>query len=471
MYSDLKAAVNLGGHLTEWFGISGGVRQGDNLAPTLFAMFINSLTNEINQLNEGITIDNGRLNLSILLFADDIVLISETETGLQRQLNALHNWVKKNRMACNMDKTKIVHFRNKNKDQTNFNFKLGAEPISKASNYKYLGLTLDEFLDFGFTTDILATSGSRALGALTSKYFSAKGLLYKTYAKLYRSTVIPVLNYAAPIWGIKKYHSHELIQQRAMRTFLGVGKKTPIPGLYGEMGWRTLNHQVKLDTIKYWLRLYNMENSRIPKQIFMWDYRRSLLGKKSWNKNVKEIFTSLNMRDTFYGVGIEQQRLVTQEVETNLVKEEITNLQEEIKKMPKLRTYRIVKQNYETEPYLKLHMNRYRRSLVTKIRLGVLPINIELGRRKKQKLEERTCPSCPDQIEDETHFLLTCPLYNDNRLRLFNVFEEKTSINLNDLPLSDALFALLNLTVTINSVAKFIEESLQDRERFRNNNR
>ena len=120
MYSNLQAAINLGGHLTEWFQIKGGVRQGDNLAPTLFAMFMNSLSEEINSLNCGITIEDN-LSLSILLFADDIVLLSESELGLQTQINTLENWTKNFRMAINLDKTKIVHFRPKTIPEQNIN--------------------------------------------------------------------------------------------------------------------------------------------------------------------------------------------------------------------------------------------------------------------------------------------------------------------------------------------------------------
>ena len=299
MYSDLQAAVNLGGHLTDWFKIGGGVRQGDNLAPTLFTIFINSLTQEINQLDEGVRLENGT-KVAILLFADDIVLLSETEIGLQRQLNTLNEWVKRNRMSVNMEKTKVIHFRSNNSKQTDTKFQLGSETVIVTSNYKYLGITVNEFLDMSYSTKILATSASRALGSLTAKYFNAKGLLYQTFTKLFNATVLPILHYAAPIWGNKKYHHQEVIQQRAMRTFMGVGKKTPIPGLYGEMGWHPLSFYRKKDTIRYWLKLYNMDYNRLPKQIFLSDYIPALQGKKSWSKDIKDTLTELNMRDTFF---------------------------------------------------------------------------------------------------------------------------------------------------------------------------
>ncbi|VDI29772.1 Hypothetical predicted protein [Mytilus galloprovincialis] len=68
-YSKLQAAVRLNDQLTDWFAVEAGVRQGDNLAPTLFTLFIDDLVPEINSL--GLEIDIGNECLSSLLCADD----------------------------------------------------------------------------------------------------------------------------------------------------------------------------------------------------------------------------------------------------------------------------------------------------------------------------------------------------------------------------------------------------------------
>ena len=91
MYSNLQSCVRVNGSITDWFAQTAGVRQGDTLAPTLFALFINDLVPEINGLRRGVTISND-LTLSILLYADDVVLISETEDGVQSVLDSLCDW-------------------------------------------------------------------------------------------------------------------------------------------------------------------------------------------------------------------------------------------------------------------------------------------------------------------------------------------------------------------------------------------
>ena len=64
------------------------ILQGDKLSPTLFDYLINSLALHIKSLGKGIKLGNDRI--SILLYADDMVLTAETESDLQYMLNAMN---------------------------------------------------------------------------------------------------------------------------------------------------------------------------------------------------------------------------------------------------------------------------------------------------------------------------------------------------------------------------------------------
>ena len=79
------------------------------MSPTLFSMYINDLATGIKDLNCGVTIDD--MNVSILLYADDIVLIAPEEESLQKMLDFVAEWCRKWRMSVNSDKTQVVHFR------------------------------------------------------------------------------------------------------------------------------------------------------------------------------------------------------------------------------------------------------------------------------------------------------------------------------------------------------------------------
>ena len=63
------------------------MRQGDTLSPTLFNIYINDLAIELNKLHLGINF--GDSHLCILLYADDMVLLSDSEEKLQKMFNYL----------------------------------------------------------------------------------------------------------------------------------------------------------------------------------------------------------------------------------------------------------------------------------------------------------------------------------------------------------------------------------------------
>ena len=89
MYTNTFSCLKINNFLTEWSGVNSGLRQGDTVSPTLFAIYINSLAKEIKELGLGIDINGNKV--SILLYADDMVLIGKTEGEVQNMLNVMYS--------------------------------------------------------------------------------------------------------------------------------------------------------------------------------------------------------------------------------------------------------------------------------------------------------------------------------------------------------------------------------------------
>ncbi len=60
--------------------------------------------------------------------------------------------------------------------------------------YKYLGLILNEFLDFNITAQVLSDAANRAVGSIINKYKAINGPSYNTYTRLFQSGVCPILD-------------------------------------------------------------------------------------------------------------------------------------------------------------------------------------------------------------------------------------------------------------------------------------
>ena len=93
MYDNTQYKVKLLNKISDGFLSSRGVKQGCNLSPTLFNIFLNDLP-EIFGDTSDFPIDIGDLKLNCILYADALVLMSKSAEGLQNCLNKLHSFSK-----------------------------------------------------------------------------------------------------------------------------------------------------------------------------------------------------------------------------------------------------------------------------------------------------------------------------------------------------------------------------------------
>ena len=212
------------------------------------------------------------------------------------------------------------------------------------------------------------------------------------------------MSYGVSSIGLKDFN-FEQVQSRAARYFLGVHPKTPIPALYGELGWIPFKYKRWLYMCRMWNRFLAMEDNRINKQIFIQDYTSDIM---NWCKDFQTVCTSLELNDAFENLcPIDLDLFRTKLNDYAVEKWKISVLSK-----PKLRTYRLFKTDLAPEPYVDCCMSRFKRSIFAKFRCGILPLQLEIGRFRGQAEHERICQLCGNDVESEIHFLFECPLYN-----------------------------------------------------------
>ena len=90
----------------------------------------------------------------------------------------------------------------------------------------------------------------------------------------------------------------------------------------------------------------------------------------------------------------------------------------------------------EVAAHLNSNLLKFERSLISQLRLGILPLRIETGRFIGLEVQERLCEVCDNnQVEDEAHFLFDCETYNDLR----NDMETAMNIQLDRLNFTEKL--------------------------------
>jgi hypothetical protein len=153
------------GTLSESFEGFVGVRQEECLSPVLFSLYLNDMEEELkNKGLEGITV--GALKLFLLLYADDTVLFSETEEGLQQTLDAFETYCEKWKLTINTDKTKVMIFRRGGRLRENTRFSINNLELEIVNEFKYLGIKFSTSGSFSSTQLAMAEKGMKALFAL-----------------------------------------------------------------------------------------------------------------------------------------------------------------------------------------------------------------------------------------------------------------------------------------------------------------
>ena len=82
--------------------------QGECLSLSLFSMYLNDIVEHIEALESGVLLGNTKI--TVLEYADDLVLFAKSAESLELGLNALHHFCKINKLTVNCVKSKVMHF-------------------------------------------------------------------------------------------------------------------------------------------------------------------------------------------------------------------------------------------------------------------------------------------------------------------------------------------------------------------------
>ena len=217
--------MQLNGTLSDWFPVSSGVRQGDSLSPLLFACYINDLPTELNDVKSGIYM--GSEQLSLLMYADYIVMLAPNEKCAQKQLDVMSNWCNRWGMHINPKKSQVVHVCNYQRERSKTGLTCCGHQLKYVENYKYLGFILHENLMHQKTVEVLTSSASRSFRRVVNIFKKLKNMGIGTFETLYDSYVKSIMNYGAAVWGFNEQNDPQVSQNWIQRFYLGVNKYTP----------------------------------------------------------------------------------------------------------------------------------------------------------------------------------------------------------------------------------------------------
>ena len=432
MYSKLSSCIQSSdGNISELFTCVTGTRQGCMLSPFLFIFYLNELIKQA-EVNEckGIYVNESHPNVSMLLYADDLVLLGDNIGRVQQLLNNLSTFCKKWGLSVNMEKTKFVVFRNGGIVKNNERVYLNGEKVKLVSYYKYLGLIVSSRLSWSPAQKTLSDQAEKSMNCISRLNYECD-FSFKTSNELFDRCTLPVITYASEIWGHKVHNCVEDVLLKLCRMQLGVGSKSPSPTLLGECGRHGVYVYCYLKCIKYWLKLLMLPNDSLLKSCYTMLLTHCNSGRVNWASEIKQLLYRFG-----FGYIWEQQFVTNENLFLKQFKLCVLDCDRQVwslnmSSFPKLRTLQLFKTELTAEPYLDLFIPTRLRIALAKFRIGNHDLEIERGRHNNLPVNERLCKLCKTQnlsyIEDEYHVLLKCQFYQDLR----NVYLDLQLVPLN----------------------------------------
>lgn len=465
IYDNAKISSRIFNQNTSFFNVSKGVLQGEPISPLLFSLFLNDLEELMIKNNvEGLSIDSYN-EIKLLLYADDLVMLSTSFQGMQKQLNVLAEFCKTNSMTINVGKTKQLVFRKGGRVKETEKLKLNDEYIERVSSYNYLGVIFSDSGLYSKEAKFATQKSSIAINNVRSSLVTTKATSWDARIKLYHAIILSTLLYGSEIWGIRYLQNVEKVQTNFFKTIFCWPKSTPGYIIRLETGMTKLSIIVLKMALLWWVKLLNMCNDRYPKLCF----KRLCNLDSRFEVNAEKYNWATQLKNILISIGLEQ---IWINQNSNEIKSELNNILNKYKKKLELEdkeralnstyseVYQYLKCNEGTESYLKSAANIDKIRLISQIRvMGKHYIRLVTKGYKYMWKSEELCSICNlNKAENMYHFLVECPIYKNFR----DAFIYKYCINCNENNYMQCLLTNLD-AIKINHLYLYIINSLRIR--------
>ena len=451
MYSTDKCRIKIGNELSPSFPINQGLRQGCVLSPTLFNLFLSDfeplLAAEDNI--DRVTI-NENLLLSGILWADDILLLSQTKKGLQNQLNFLEQYSKSKELTISVTKTKCLCFNITGKLVRNC-FRINNEAIEDVSFFKYLGFVVSANGNVKRGLQNLSDRANRAFFLFKSSLGSAYRQDVLLSLALFDKIIKPILLYCSDFWGCHKHNLSEkspieLAHCKICKDILGVNNYTSSSGTLYELGRKPIFIDGIKNCFNNWLRITGQKKCHT---FLSQSVTQSMKSHSAWTQNIKNVVENCgiafawNRLENFPPKG-KLTKLLHENIWKKFCNKVNANIARSNSKLHHL--YQLKLKENNTPTYFTTLKNIKHRVAFSKLRL----MN-NLNSNQYNAL----CSKCSLSPPSPKHLLIECPVYSDIRKLMLDEILRNCGIY-RSLSIDDKiLFLLADDEISSRSVAKF----------------
>ena len=423
MYENTKYLIKVKNGYLDPITSNLGLRQGCPLSPMLFNLYIEDIKDIFEESCNPITIQDEKI--SHFLYADDLVLISNSAEGLQNSLDKLSHYASLKYLTINTKKSKTMIF-NPTGKYIKGEFNINKKIIEPVKSFCYLGFEVKPSGTVKHAMNNLHDKANKALRPLLCA-IARFNIPTKISIKLFHSLITPIILYNVENWatmtdkGLMTFtetdlfdnsnnYKADIIHRKALKYILGLSKSCPNMAVHGDTGEVPLSIKGYKLMLDFWNRLNTLPESNLAKKAL----KENVCIRTNWIQTIEKLLRTFNLT----GITNNTQTFkLASEINTKKYYKSVWETKIKSEALTRLKFYQVIKNEFTPAKYIDIP-NFTMRKIIAKVRCSNHCLEIEKGRHRNIPREERWCNMCTDKVtEDEIHFLTKCKSYDHLKIK------------------------------------------------------
>lgn len=424
LYTGATARVRTSRGFTPSFRQDMGVRQGCVLAPLLFVLFIRDLSLALDACP---TVVLGNVTINHLLYADDLVLLADSEAHLQLLLNKLEEYATDNKLAINLAKSKVMTFSPR---QRRFYVPLTVynNALERVTSYKYLGYMFTSNGNWTQHDTMSATKAQKALFAINRRLAQLYCLHdFATQNRLLHAKALPIILYGTELCGTSNLQACSTTIAKQVKTILSLRTSTSTTIALFEAGYLPLPSYTQEVALRFFAKLCQSENPDDFHQRALTVQRgMANRGLPCWGRDILLLLDELHLSSLWqHPVAVPSAVLqIKRALQDKWFSQQLADVA-----ASRLQHWLLFAHPTSPAPaqHLSLHIDDKYVTALSRLRTGSSHLDVVVGAWRNIPRDQRTCSLCGNGVGDEQHFLFVCPALADLR----TVFLRNVPLDLN----------------------------------------
>lgn len=249
-----------------------GLRQGGTLSPLLFIIFLDEIIKECKENMSKLFIGHWRMErieISECAFADDVVLMSGSKRGIQKNVDMWYETLKKYGMEINRKKTKIMRISD---EEDEVRVEIEEEVIQQVEQFTYLGVSIDKRGNQEGELNDRIEKTSKLYHAMNNNFIRKREIAEKTKMMVYKTVIRPVLTYGCETWTttLREKSRLQAMEMKILRGIKGVTRRDRWRNeeVRRQLRVESLNDYIGERQLGWWGHLQRMEINRQVRRIW-----------------------------------------------------------------------------------------------------------------------------------------------------------------------------------------------------------